>query len=360
MVVQTNAHAFAPSTANIIDGSIAIAPSFGPVQVYPPVYEGFDYAPSTGLLGTGGGTGFSGPWGSASPSASYGISTGSLSHPGLTTTGNRVTTGAHSSGIGSIGRSLITPLGELGTTRYVSFVVRPEGTLNEGQFNGFFGLRLETASSNDLFVGKPGGGAVDQFVMENAGGTLQHATGTTVEIGEEYLLVLRADFTAVGNDLFTLYVNPIPGAPEPSSGTLKNDVNLGIINEIFLYATGAFSIDEIHIGASFADVVPSLPGDYNVNGSVDAADYVVWRKNVGAATLNNRDPYGMGPVAEADYNFWRVHFGEKIGGGAGAADIASAAVPEPASALLLFLIGAAAGFRRRSQSPGGLHLLIGE
>jgi hypothetical protein len=319
-----------------------------PFPVFPLslVYEGFNYPPSTNLIGAGEGFGFSAQWGSASSSADYEIGAGSLSYPKTPTRGNRVTTAAHNSGIGSIGRSLITPLGKPGTTQYVSFFVRPEGTLNEGQFNGFFGLRLETASGNDLFVGKPGGGAVDQFVLENAGGTLQHATGTTIEVGEEYLLVLRADFTTAGNDLFTLYVNPTPGAAEPTSGTLKNDVNLGMINEIFLYATGAFSIDEIRVGDSFAEVVPTIPGDYNLNGSVDADDYTVWRDSLGSPTsLPGDDTPGVGPD---DYDRWKTQFGQTDGTGSGA--VSKIAVPEPSSLLPLPLILAVASWSRRQES----------
>jgi hypothetical protein len=35
LVIQTNAHAFAPINANVIDGSIGVAPSFGPVVPEP-------------------------------------------------------------------------------------------------------------------------------------------------------------------------------------------------------------------------------------------------------------------------------------------------------------------------------------
>jgi hypothetical protein len=279
--------------------------------------------------------------------ANYDIGSGSLSYPGLATAGNHVTTAAHSSGIGSIGRHLGTPLGQAGTTQYVSFVVRPEGTLNEGQFNGFFGLRLETASAGDLFVGKAGGGAIDQFVVENVGGTLQHASGTTVELGEEYLLVLRADFTT-GNDLFTLYVNPTPEAAEPASGTIKNDFDFGNFNDIFLYATGAFSIDEVRIGPNFADVVPlpPLPGDYNQNGTVDAADYVLWRK--GGPLANEVD--NPGTVNAADYTAWRARFGNSNGSGSGSgASSANVVVPEP-STLVLLMFSAAGWCLRRHRA----------
>ena len=63
-----------------------------------------------------------------------------------------------------------------------------------------------------------------------------------------------------------------------------------------------------------------LPGDYNANGMVDAADYVVWRKTYGT---------------QAGFDLWRSHFGQMAGNGSGAS--ANAAVPEP-SALMLFAL----------------------
>jgi hypothetical protein len=61
----------------------------------------------------------------------------------------------------------------------------------------------------------------------------------------------------------------------------------------------------------------ALPGDFNEDGKVDAADYVVWRKTDGS---------------QAGYNDWRTNFGRTAGSGAGLA--ATAAVPEPSSASL--------------------------
>ncbi len=314
----------------------AFSPQLVLTPNYPLVYEGFDYSPpGVDLLGANGGESFAGPWELANANAKYSVGAGSLSYPGLATTGNRVTTPAITSGvIPSISRTLSTPIGQPDTTQYLSFLVRPEGTLNEGNFNGFIGFLLDGATS-DLFIGKPGDGAIDQFVLENRGGTLQHASGVTVEVGQEYLLVVRADFAA-GNDVFTLYIDPVPGAEEPLSGIVKNDVDVGIINSLLLYSTGAFSIDEIRIGSSFADVVPTavvLPGDYNQDGVVDAADYALWRKN---PTSYGGDPDG--------YNTWRSHYRETTGSSAGAS--ANAAVPEPATLGLLILAAAVASTRR--------------
>jgi hypothetical protein len=76
-------------------------------------------------------------------------------------------------------------------------------------------------------------------------------------------------------------------------------------------------------------------GDYNDNGSVEAADYVVWRKG-GLPLLNDETP-GNQP---GDENQWRENFDEPSGGLS-----ASGTVPEPATALLLLF--AAGGFIRR-------------
>lgn len=63
------------------------------------------------------------------------------------------------------------------------------------------------------------------------------------------------------------------------------------------------------------------PGDYNSDGSVDAADYVVWRKTLGSTTDLRADGSGLTPgvpngvVDQYDYDFWRANFG--VGGGAG-------------------------------------------
>jgi len=68
----------------------------------------------------------------------------------------------------------------------------------------------------------------------------------------------------------------------------------------------------------------ALVGDYNQDDNVDAADYVQWRKNVGApaGTLGPGDTAG-GPIGTAQYDLWKLHFGETSGAGS------SIAVPEP-------------------------------
>jgi formylglycine-generating enzyme required for sulfatase activity len=74
-------------------------------------------------------------------------------------------------------------------------------------------------------------------------------------------------------------------------------------------------------------------GDYNDNNTVDAADYVVWRNNLGNTNLTLPNDTTAGSVLPEDFAVWRGNFGAS-GTGAGAS---FAAVPEPA-ALSLSLI----------------------
>ncbi len=75
-----------------------------------------------------------------------------------------------------------------------------------------------------------------------------------------------------------------------------------------------------------------LPGDFNGDGAVNAADYVVWRKTDGS---------------QDGYNDWRTNFGRTSGSGSGAG---SSAVPEPGTVALLLLAAIAAVRLRCSRS----------
>jgi hypothetical protein len=88
---------------------------------------------------------------------------------------------------------------------------------------------------------------------------------------------------------------------------------------------------------------PGLLGDFNDDDKVDAADYVVWRKNeVANAALPNDD--GLATQSER-FDLWRANFGNMtMGGGSGVG-----AVPEPACIALvgLALLGVVGAGRRR-------------
>ena len=81
-----------------------------------------------------------------------------------------------------------------------------------------------------------------------------------------------------------------------------------------------------------------LLGDFNTDGRVDAADYVVWRKELGTT------------YTQTDYDVWRAHFGQSApGAGSGSGAIANSAVPEPTT-LALLMFAAASWCLRRSRA----------
>ena len=75
-----------------------------------------------------------------------------------------------------------------------------------------------------------------------------------------------------------------------------------------------------------------LSGDYNRDGRVNAADYVVWRKLYGSEGIGlAADGSGNGSVNEADYEIWRQNFAATVGAASGSA----AAIPEPCATSLV-------------------------
>jgi hypothetical protein len=93
--------------------------------------------------------------------------------------------------------------------------------------------------------------------------------------------------------------------------------------------------------------IPNAPGDYNNNGVVDAADYVLWRKTVASGYNAAADGNDDGVVNGSDYTYWRQRFGNPFASGAGSgAGSSPAAVPEPSSVLLVIVSLFTATFRR--------------
>jgi T5SS/PEP-CTERM-associated repeat protein len=91
-----------------------------------------------------------------------------------------------------------------------------------------------------------------------------------------------------------------------------------------LYTTGVLSVASA-----------GTPGDYNNNGSVDAADYVLWRKYQGTTHALPNDPTG-GTIGPTQYATWRANFGRPPGSGS-SDGLGGSSVPEPASWIAILL-----------------------
>jgi hypothetical protein len=111
---------------------------------------------------------------------------------------------------------------------------------------------------------------------------------------------------------------------------------------------GAFS----YMRATGTVAPPMATGDYNGNGVVDAADYVVWRDSLDQMVTpagSGADGNANGTIDDADYDFWRARFGNTAPGSA--SGLGLAAVPEPAAlfialASLPLVTGCRCSFRR--------------
>ncbi len=146
-----------------------------------------------------------------------------------------------------------------------------------------------------------------------------------------------------------LWLDPVDESSD-SISDIKSSV--GTVIEAFALRqsndyVGTQLIDHLVVATTFAEALAGtgtgvVAGDYNGNGVVDAADYTVWRDNLGNTGApgipgdgDDGTLTGMpdGIVNASDYDFWKWRFGAISGGGSAAA----AAVPEPTGVLLAVL-----------------------
>jgi hypothetical protein len=162
------------------------------------------------------------------------------------------------------------------TTTWMSFLIRQ----NEvgGQFGGFGGIYIGNSTNEfdpKLFVGK-GGVGTNNWLLENLGGGGQVLSNTPVTTQQTAFLVIKME-TLVGNDRFTLFVNPTH-VTEPTVGFVKSDLDLGTANRVTMYHTGSFAFDEIRIGTSFFDVVTAVPEPNSALLVLATLSLGIWRR----------------------------------------------------------------------------------
>ena len=246
------------------------------------------------------------------------IGTGTLTLAGPNTyTGGTTVTGGTLAVNGSIAGAVTVnngaTLGGSGTVGGL-VTVASGGTLSPGNSPGTLTMGSLTFNTGSFLNIELGG------TMPGSQYDQLHVAGAAVLAGTLQVVLING-FAPTGTISFDI----LDWATRTSTFTSVQLPTLGGLlswNTSQLYTLGVLSVTG-----------PILPGDYNGNGIVDAADYTVWRDHLGqSVTLPNDTTPGS--VTQADYDVWKSNFGNHSGSGSGA----SGAVPEPAT-LLMLLVG---------------------
>jgi hypothetical protein len=223
-------------------------------------------------------------------------------------------------GIGASGQDLVfdysTAAGEVirGQVTYVGI----------GKTNNLL-LTIDSNGAATLKNDSPGNITVDSYSILSTGGALTPggfndaatanltAASPTASAISELATNPNAPLVIAGGTTFSL--GNIFNAASPQTGVSLEfttaDQNI-LYNGVVRFAAAGVS------------------GDYNNNGVVDAADYVLWRN--GGPLQNDPTP----GVQAGDYTYWKSRFGATTGAGSSqGAGANPSAVPEPTSLLML-------------------------
>ncbi len=164
----------------------------------------------------------------------------------------------------------------------------------------------------------------------NAGSQLQFDVSTS--FNQDLLLVLnQLQLNAGSVSILDSTGELSPGVyPLIAYGSLVGDVaNLGTP-----VGPAGFEYQLLDSGTviSLAVLPIGVPGDFNNDGTVDSADYVIWKKYNGTEQELPNSGSLSGTVGDGHYNLWRENFGRVAESGGGSSGNGN--VPEPTSALL--------------------------
>ncbi|MEX2169584.1 MAG: autotransporter-associated beta strand repeat-containing protein [Pirellulales bacterium] len=251
-----------------------------------------------------------------------------------TVSGNITDSGGHSAGIGGkltkVGTGTLTLSGAntyTGLTTVDEGTLAIHGTIAAGALVKEGGILRGIGSMGNVIVeqggifspGESPGTITVGGLNLMSGSTLEYELGAT---RDRIVLTNNGNVTLAG----LLDLSILDGF-DPAPGQIF-ELFEGAIGSI----TGTFSaVNAPHFNGHTLDLVYGTnqvtlhviealfpTGDYNQNGIVDAADYTVWRDTGGTPT---------------EYDTWQANFGATLGSSANEA----AAVPEPASLVLLAL-----------------------
>lgn len=160
-------------------------------------------------------------------------------------------------------------------------------------------------------------------------------------------LSLTNSFTPDASDVFTiLAADTLTGFFDNINSGQRLDTADGLGSFVVNYGIGS-AFDETRIVLSDFESSGLLPGDYNDDGVVDAADYTVWRNSLDAPAGTLLNDVDGGVIGAAQYETWKDNYGTTSGNGP------ANAVPEPMTLTLLALLGIMSLGRKRG-SPASV------
>jgi cyclophilin family peptidyl-prolyl cis-trans isomerase len=200
-----------------------------------------------------------------------------------------------------------------------------------------FALNRPLVNLGTLAPGLQLGSITVQSFRQDPGANLEiQLRGTTADTQHDRIVI--TDAALLGGDLDVSLISGFIPAAGNSFTILTANVIVDTFDNLHLPLLSPGLVWDFTQTAN-AISLSVAAADYNRNGIVDAADFIVWRKTfgqTGAGLLADGNLNGQ--IDGGDFTVWQSNFGNTAGGSAGGG-ASSTAVPEPTTALMLLAAG---------------------
>jgi hypothetical protein len=217
--------------------------------------------------------------------------------------------------------------------------------LTVNRASGELTLRNNLAGSENIFL--------NAYTIDSPGGALKSASFNGVRgdagfplgngSGNGWELAPSNNPNHLVETFFTGQTTLSAGTAPISLGSAYNNLS-GIEDLAFLWTNSQGEVYNARV--EYIGISPGIPGDYNDDGFVNAADYTRWRDTLGqnVAAGSGADGDNNGKIEQNDYTVWKTNFGAPAGSGA---TLGAVPVPEPSAAALALMASVVLAVCRR-------------